>query len=76
MSINQPDLSVQQRDRLNLDLSPTVSLLLDHISAVTGQTKTAIAAAALLDALPDFLARADGLKKRSVELNQVKQLKR
>ena len=57
-----------ERQRLSLDLSPVVSSHLDHISEVTGQTKSAIVAGALLDALPDLLARADGLKKRHVEL--------
>ena len=45
---------------------------LDHISEITGVSKAGIINAALLDALPDLLARADGLKKRHVELTQAK----
>lgn len=57
-----------ERSRLSVELSPVVSSHLDHISEITGQTKAAIVAGALLDALPDLLARADGLKKRHQEL--------
>ena len=61
-----------ERFRLSVDLSPVVSSHLDHISEVTGVSKAGIITAALLDALPDLLARADGLKKRHTELNQAK----
>ena len=61
-----------ERYRLSVDLSPVVSSHLDHISDVTGVSKAGIIAAALLDALPDLLARADGLKKRHSELSQGK----
>lgn len=61
-----------ERYRLSVDLSPVVSSHLDHISEVTGVSKAGIITAALLDALPDLLARADGLKKRHSELSQVK----
>ena len=61
-----------ERFRLSVDLSPVVSSHLDHISEVTGVSKAGIITAALLDALPDLLARADGLKKRHTELSQVK----
>ncbi len=57
-----------ERSRLSVELSPVVSSHLDHISEITGQTKAAIVAGALLDAMPDLLARADGLKKRHSEL--------
>jgi predicted transcriptional regulator len=63
---------VLERSRLSVDLSPVVSSHLDHIAEITGQSKSAIVAAALLDALPELLARADGLKRRHQELNQVK----
>lgn len=56
------------RQRLSLDLAPAVTLLLDHIAAVTGATKSQIVLGALLDALPDLVERADALKKRQVEL--------
>lgn len=60
------------RPRLTLDLSEPVSLLLDHISDITGVPRTQLANQALLDALPDLLARADALKKRYSELNSSK----
>ena len=61
-----------ERYRLSVDLAPVVSSHLDHISDVTGVSKAGIITAALLDALPELLARADGLKKRHVELTQGK----
>ena len=71
--MSQPSPSVvAERNRLSVDLSPVVSSHLDHISDVTGVSKAGIITAALLDALPDLLARADGLKKRHVELTQAK----
>lgn len=58
--------------RITLDLSPTVGQLLEYVSEVTGTPKTQLVQSALLAALPEVLAVADGLKKRSVELNQKK----
>lgn len=63
---------MDSRQRVSVDVTPSVSLVLDHISEVTGQTKSAIVGAALLDVLPDLLSRADSLKKRAHELSQVK----
>jgi predicted transcriptional regulator len=60
----QPD-----RSRLSIELSEVVSSHLSHISDVTGASKAAIVSAALLDALPDLLSRADALKRRYAELN-------
>jgi hypothetical protein len=62
----------QGRDRLSLDLSPSVSLLLDHISGVTGTPKSQIVSLALIEALPLLLERADGLAKRARDISQVK----
>ena len=64
--------ALPERNRLSVDLSPVVSSHLDHISEVTGVSKAGIITAALLDALPELLARADGLKKLHVELTQGK----
>lgn len=61
-----------ERNRLSIELSEVVSSHLNHISEVTGAAKAAIVSAALLDALPDLLARADALKKPYGELNQAK----
>lgn len=58
----------QARHRIQLDVSPAVALLLDHICEVTGGTHTSLAREALLDALPALLERADALKKRHGEL--------
>lgn len=69
----QPGTPVtSDRTRLSVEVSPMVLSHLDHISDVTGQAKAAIVSAALLDALPELLARADGLKRRFQEINQAK----
>lgn len=70
--MSMPPSPPPERSRLSVDLSPIVSSHLDHISDVTGVSKAGIVTAALLDALPDLLARADGLKKRHGELSQGK----
>lgn len=67
-----PTAPAPERTRLSVDLSPVVSSHLDHISEITGVSKAGIISAALLEALPDLLARADGLKKRYQELAQAK----
>jgi len=64
--------SSPDRQRISVELSPAVSALLDHIIETTGQTKAAIVGVALLDALPELVARADALKKRNQELLQVR----
>jgi hypothetical protein len=69
MIANPPSIP-SDRPRLSVDLSPSVSSLLDHINAVTGTPKTQIVAQALLDALPGLLERADTLQKRSAALGQ------
>lgn len=56
------------RQRLTLDPSEQVSLLLDHVSDATGVPRSQIVLAALLDALPDLVARADAIVKRHGEL--------
>lgn len=65
-----------ERTRIQVDISPSVALLLDHIAEFTGQTKSSIVAGALLDAIPDLLARADLFKKRVTELNQAKGIRK
>lgn len=66
---------VFERSRVSIDLSEVVTSHLDHIGAITGQTRSAIVSAALLDALPEYLARADALKKRHAELTQSKKVR-
>jgi len=63
-------MSTTERTRITLELSPTVAQLLEHASEVTGTPKTQLVQSALLVALPDLVAVADGLKKRAVELNK------
>lgn len=65
-------MNTTEKSRLSLELSPIVSQLLEHVSEVTGTPKTQLVQAALVDALPNFLERADRFKKRSQELNQSK----
>lgn len=76
MTPANPSSSSPDRFRISVDLSAVVSSHLDHISDVTGQTKSAIVAAALLDALPALLTRADALKKRHQELVQQQRAKK
>jgi len=59
----QPD-----RSRLSLDLSPAVMALLDHVSDITSVPKSQIVYGALLDQLPELVARADSIKKRQTDL--------
>ena len=66
---------VYKRQRLSVELSHIVMSHLDHISEVTGQSKAALVVSALMDALPELLARADSLKKRHQELNQAKKVR-
>lgn len=61
-----------EKSRLSLELSSTISQLLEHVSEITGTPKTQLVQAALLEVLPDMLARADGFAKRGRELTQVK----
>lgn len=65
-------MNTTEKSRLSLELSPTVSQLLEHVSEITGTPKTQLVQAALVEALPELLARADGLKKRHQEFNQAK----
>lgn len=57
-----------QRTRLQVELTPTLVSLLDHIGAVTGATRSAVAIQVLTDALPELVERVDTLKRRASEL--------
>lgn len=61
-----------ERTRITVDLSPAVLSLLDHVSGVTGVTRTQLVGQVLVDALPGLVARADEIQKRAIALNQVK----
>ena len=56
------------RPRLSIELSPAVTLLLDHVAEVMGTTKTQVIISALVDALPGLIERADLLAKRAQSL--------
>lgn len=60
----------QSRQRVQVDVSPAVSSLLDHVCEVTGGTRSSVVLQALLDALPALVERADSLKKRHREISQ------
>lgn len=62
-----------ERHRLTLDLSPQVAKVLEHVSEVSGLTRSQIAAQALIEALPGLLERSDAFQKRSRELTQAVQ---
>lgn len=63
-------MSTTERARITLDLSPAVAGLLEHVSDVTGANKTQLVLAALNQVLPQYLERADAMKKRHNELIQ------
>lgn len=65
-----------ERQRVTFDVSPSLSLLLDHVCEVTGATKSQVVMQALIDALPALLERSDGLQKRANSLQQAQQQKR
>jgi hypothetical protein len=57
-----------ERTRITVDLSPAVLSLLDHVSAVTGVTRTQVVGQLLVDALPALAARADEIQKRAQQI--------
>ena len=69
-------LLAPDRHRVTFDVSPSLSLLLDHVCEVTGATKSQVVMQALIDALPALLERSDGLQKRANSLQQSQQQKR
>ncbi len=68
-----PTAQASDRTRLSLDVPPGVLLLLDHCAEVTGQSRTQLVLAALVDQLPAAVERADALRKRVRELEQASQ---
>jgi len=60
------------RFRVNLELSPSVSLCLDHVCEATASTRSQVINAALLEVLPGLLDRADLFLKRGQVLSQAK----
>lgn len=57
-----------ERTRITADLSPAVLSLLDHVSTVTGVTRTQLVGQVLVDALPGLVARADEIQKRAQQI--------
>ena len=60
------------RTRANIELSSSVSLCLDHVSEVTGATRSQIINSALLEALPGLIERADTFLKRGQTILQLR----
>lgn len=73
---NRPQSPPVERQRVTFDVSPSLSLLLDHVCEVTGATKSQVVMQALIDALPALLERSDSLQKRANSLQQTQQQKR
>lgn len=60
------------RVRLQVDLTPSLVSLLDHIGSVTGASRASITVQALTELLPVLVERVDGLKRRAGEVNKGK----
>jgi uncharacterized protein (DUF1778 family) len=75
-TIPKPPASVPDRPRVNVELSPSVLALLDHVCDVTGSTRTQVIVNSLVEALPGLLERSDGLQKRANVIQQAQQQKR
>jgi hypothetical protein len=58
------------RVRLQVELSPVLVSLLDHITAVTGASRAAVTVQALTEVLPVLVERVDGLKRRAAEVSR------
>ena len=63
------------RNRVSVEFSDSVSLLLDHISEVLGVPKSQLVAKAMLDQLQALVARSDALQERSNRIAQSRQAK-
>lgn len=58
------------RVRLQVELSPVLVSLLDHITAVTGASRAAVTVQALTEVLPVLVERVDGLKRRAADVSR------
>lgn len=58
------------RVRLQVELTPALVSLLDHITAVTGASRAATTVQALTEVLPVLVERVDGLKRRAAEVSR------
>lgn len=56
------------RVRLQVELTPVLVSLLDHVATITGATRAGIAVQALTEILPQLVERADAMKKRAGEV--------
>lgn len=76
MATNPPPPSSFVQDtnrvRLQVELTPALVSLLDHITAVTGASRAAVTVQALTDVLPVLVERVDGLKRRAAEVTRTK----
>ncbi|MBS0442993.1 MAG: hypothetical protein JSR38_13635 [Proteobacteria bacterium] len=64
------------RNRLQVEVSDPVLLLLNHVADVLGLKQAEVVRQALLQALPGLVDQADQVRKRSKELAQATQGKR
>jgi hypothetical protein len=60
-----PPVIPLKRDRLSVDLPPSLQLLLDHYCEVTGQGRTAVILNLLTVHLPALHDQANDLKKKA-----------
>ena len=74
MATNPPPVSSFVQDtnriRLQVELTPAIVSLLDHITAVTGASRAAVTVQALTEVLPVLVERVDGLKRRAAEVSR------
>jgi hypothetical protein len=64
------------RNRIQVEVSDPVLLLLNHVADVLGLKQSEIVRQALVQALPGLVDQADQVRKRSKELAQAAQSKR
>ena len=74
MATNPPPVSSFVQDtnriRLQVELTPAIVSLLDHITSVTGASRAAVTVQALTEVLPVLVERVDGLKRRASEVSR------
>jgi hypothetical protein len=63
---------IDPRRRVQVGFSDAVTSVLTHVSEQLGPSVPQLVEAAVLDALPALVERADQVKKRASELNQVR----
>lgn len=72
MAIDQKQAASEPRTRITVDVAPEVSLLLDHVSAFTGTSRSQLVLQAVTDALPAWVELADTIKRRAGEIERAR----